>query len=187
MCYTCCMNKQCAKCKQMLPVSNFYANCKAPDKLAYSCKSCANSYVRKWARDNREKAYSYQKRSRSKKPEHYKAKDDTWRKANPRAAVEKTMKWAANNPGTKLAANARRRAGKVKATPLWADLDKIKQLYKLAALWNKIWPEDPVHVDHIIPLKGKYVTGLHVETNLQIIRAADNIQKSNKLLDISST
>lgn len=171
----------------MLPISGFYKNHKAPDNLAYACKDCANSYVRKWAQDNREKAYSYQKNARSKKPEHYKAKDDVWRKANPKAAVEKTMRWASNNAGAKLAANAKRRANKLKATPLWADLEKVKQLYKIAAKWNELWPEDPVHVDHVIPLKGKNVSGLHTELNLQILRATDNIKKSNKLLDISST
>ena len=58
------------------------------------------------------------------------------------------------------------------ATPSWADLDKIKAIYN----------ECPkgYHVDHIIPLQGALVCGLHVETNLQYLTAQDNIIKHNK-------
>jgi hypothetical protein len=56
--------------------------------------------------------------------------------------------------------------------PLWADLEQIKEIYR-----NR--PEG-CHVDHIIPLRGKLVSGLHVENNLQYLPAKDNLSKGNK-------
>ena len=60
----------------------------------------------------------------------------------------------------------------IERTPKWANLEKINQIYKNC-------PEG-YHVDHIIPLRGKLVNGLHVENNLQYLLAKDNIKKSNK-------
>lgn len=66
---------------------------------------------------------------------------------------------------------ARRIAIKLKATPKWADLQKIKEIYDNCP--------NGYHVDHIIPLQGKYVCGLHVENNLQYLLASNNISKNN--------
>jgi hypothetical protein len=57
-------------------------------------------------------------------------------------------------------------------TPKWADLEKIKQFYL-----NR---PTGFHVDHIIPIKGKSVSGLHVENNLQYLPADENMKKLNK-------
>lgn len=66
---------------------------------------------------------------------------------------------------------AKYRATLLRACPKWADLEVIKQFYYDC-------PE-VYHVDHIIPLRGKYICSLHVETNLQYLSASDNLQKSN--------
>ena len=58
-----------------------------------------------------------------------------------------------------------------KATPVWANLFEIKKLYAKC-------PEG-YEVDHIIPLRGINVSGLHVETNLQYLSVIDNRKKSN--------
>ena len=76
---------------------------------------------------------------------------------------------------------AKRRASKRMAAPKWADHKKIKEIYR-----ERVETEAKTgvrqHVDHIIPLQGKNVCGLHVEYNLRVIPAHINIKKSNKLL-----
>lgn len=75
---------------------------------------------------------------------------------------------------------ALRRARKNKAVPLWVDHEKIKEIYKQAREWNVNNPDNPVHVDHIVPLNGKTVCGLHVHDNLQLLSAPANVAKANK-------
>jgi hypothetical protein len=66
----------------------------------------------------------------------------------------------------------KRRSQKLNAIPQWADLEKIQEFYHSC-------PEG-YHVDHVIPLQGKIVCGLHVIENLQYLTAIENHQKSNR-------
>lgn len=70
-----------------------------------------------------------------------------------------------------LARNSLYRAERAKRYVSWADLGKIKEKYAKC-------PKG-MHVDHIIPLKGELVSGLHVDTNLQYLTAEENIKKGN--------
>jgi 5-methylcytosine-specific restriction endonuclease McrA len=77
---------------------------------------------------------------------------------------------------------AKRRSSKLQRTPSWLsseDFWLIDEIYKLSALRTKLtgvkW-----HVDHIVPLRGNNVSGLHVPSNLQVILGQDNISKHNR-------
>ena len=81
----------------------------------------------------------------------------------------------------KLAHVIKRRVSKLSRTPSWVDSEElwlIKEVYSLAALRTKMFGFS-WHVDHIVPLQGKLVSGLHTIANLQVIPASQNVQKSN--------
>lgn len=80
-------------------------------------------------------------------------------------------------------ARSQQRIGYIsQATPTWAETDKIVALYQRR---REIQEQTgiPHHVDHIVPLRGKLVCGLHCLANLRIIPAEENQVKGNKLIE----
>lgn len=121
-----------------------------------------------WLAKHPEKQKQYGARYYAKYPEKAKAAGIAWRRAN-----------SAKN----CAITARRYAAKLKRTPKWVGPEEkwlIQEAYALAALRTKMlgfsW-----HVDHVIPLQGKLVSGLHVPLNLRVIPGVDNIKKGNRV------
>lgn len=105
-----------------------------------------------------------------------------WRKINRDLVRAYTKRCKTARPETSRANVAKRRAARLLRTPSWLTEDDywlISQAYELAALRTKLfgfmW-----HVDHIIPLQGKVVSGLHTPYNLQVVPWVDNIQKGNR-------
>jgi hypothetical protein len=86
----------------------------------------------------------------------------------------------ARRPYKRRARQAHRRARQVDATPWWADRSAIDEIYALADLMTRLLGSTYV-VDHVVPLRGKTVCGLHVHANLQVISEAENSLKSNKV------
>ena len=77
--------------------------------------------------------------------------------------------------------NANERAKKLNRMPNWLSLEDKKQIKRFYDLAKKATLETGVlhHVDHIVPLQGNFVSGLHTPWNLQILTAEDNLKKSN--------
>jgi len=96
-------------------------------------------------------------------------------------ADRKKIYKAANKHLTNAGAS-KRRAALLQRIPIWQtefDMLKIKCIYSVAAMLSKV-NNEPWTVDHIIPLQGKIVSGLHVPSNLQVMRARENEAKRNK-------
>jgi len=118
--------------------------------------------------------------------ERAKVKQREWRAKNPQHAGARAAKrvYKQNNVGKVNADTAKRRTAKMQRTPAWLtpdDLWMIEQAYEIAALRTKVLGVQ-FHVDHVLPLQGQYVSGLHVPTNLQVIPWRDNVAKANKYL-----
>ena len=79
---------------------------------------------------------------------------------------------------------AKGRAKKLKAMPAWLTKDhhnEILEFYtKAKKLSMLLKDEEPLHVDHIVPLNGENVSGLHVPWNLRVVTAEENRSKGNK-------
>ena len=118
---------------------------------------------REYYLENREEALIRSREQREKDPSGYKIYQTEYRKNN-----GELMCFHANN----------RRVRLLQSSMLWADQDAILKMYLVASLLTWLTGVKH-HVDHIIPLRGRTVCGLHVESNLQVLTAEENIKKSN--------
>ena len=130
-------------------------------------KSSIVESTRAYFKENREKMLDKMKKYHIKNIESIKNRKKEYRK---------------NNQPIINAANNKRRCQKINATPKWLtkeDFKKIKNIYIQAKELEKL---DGIkrHVDHIVPLQGEDVCGLHVPWNLQILTALENIKKGNR-------
>jgi len=123
-----------------------------------------------WAKNNKEKIARTQRKYYSRNKEKRRKYSEEWKK---------------KNPAKTTAQEGRHRALRLKRVPPWLTKEQKKQIqsfYILAREMNKTGnPDDPFQVDHIVPLRGKEVSGLHVPWNLQILLKSENDKKSNKV------
>lgn len=180
--------KTCTCCRAALDLSHFGKKSRNPDGLQYECRSCTNAKNRAHRAANVDR---YRERDRAR--EALQADRINARRRERRAKNAATLRpfWAKQvaarrasgykfkrSPATKAAYQAARDAGKRLATPPWADLTRIAGFYMDARRLTESTGIEH-HVDHIVPLRGDLVCGLHVESNLQVITAAENVRKRN--------
>lgn len=153
------MNKECFKCNIIKSLDNFYKHPQMPDGHVNKCKDCNKKDVSENYRKNIEYYKEYEKKRMVLSHRKERAKDTL-------------KKWRKNNRGQYIFQLSKRRAAKLKATPKWVNLEKIKEIYLNC-------PKG-YHVDHIIPLQGKLICGLHVHNNLQYLTKSENTSKGNR-------
>jgi len=189
--------KKCSKCKAEKSETEFYRNKAQKDGLATVCKSCDKATSLQWAKNNPEKINARNSAWAKKNPEKGRQRTKRWRDNNKEKVLEKERnfrahnpekylhrirKWQANNMPVVIFHIAKRRAVKKMACPKWLsaiELAQIQEFYDLA-LAKTVQTGVKHNVDHIVPLQGKNVFGLHVPWNLQVITAKDNFSKGNK-------
>lgn len=169
--------KTCQKCSQNNP-AEFYKRARSKDGLCSLCISCHKLYNKKWSKKNPRKGDSDWKRSyvqankdnlNAAKRERYKTKRSSV------TAVNKKYQQTPKGIASTRHRNAKYRAAKLNALPSWLTSDQLLEIKNMYANCP-----DGYHVDHILPLQGENVSGLHVPWNLQHLPAEDNIKKSNR-------
>ena len=170
--------KECTKCGEVKALDKFCKNKTALDGHQYLCKVCNAAKTKTYYQANTEKETARQKAWSKDNPEKHAARNRKWRKANPEKHGANVKAWKEANLGKVTEYAVKRMAAKLERTVAWADRNKISEFYTEA---KRLQEETGIvmHVDHILPLRGKLVSGLHVETNLQILTWHDNICKSN--------
>ena len=166
--------KHCKKCGETQPTSNF-SKCKAnKDGLQAKCKACQSAAATSWYARNAEKNIAYSREWQVANKERVSQNVKRYRSENAEKIAAGKRQWAADNRSRVRATCRQYEAAKIKRTPAWLSADDkraIVDVYSSA--------DANAHVDHVIPLQGELVSGLHVPSNLQVIPAKQNLSKSN--------
>ena len=165
------MEKSCTKCGEVKPLEDFGVDKRIQSGRRTDCKQCNNAYKKKHYKENRDKYLARQKK-------HY---EDN-REENRDKYLARNKKYQKKFPEKKVALTAKYRAAKLERIPSWSNDDDIKAIRKIYARCRRInkLTGVPHEVDHVIPMQGKNISGLHHSTNLAIIPAALNASKNNK-------
>jgi hypothetical protein len=160
--------KHCNKCNIVKPFIDFYRNKSKKDGYASICSSCNKILSSDWKEQHCAENRLY---------------NTKWQQQNKDKKLHNHKKWRQNNPNKVSSYASLRRAVKLQATPKWLKEEHYKQIesfYWLAKLQYEL-TDTKYEVDHIVPLKGKTVCGLHVPWNLQLLTERENRSKSNRI------
>lgn len=161
--------KICRECSKTSPEVSFYPNRRL-------CKSCYAQQGYKWRDENKEIWLDIVRHSKKRNYDHNRhlvsKRNRKWREANVEYIKEQYKHYRKTHPDVFAKQRKLRTQSLKQQTPSWADHQKIREIYVEAR-------EKKLEVDHIIPLQGKCVSGLHVENNLQLLSRAENRKKSN--------
>ncbi len=174
--------KFCSDCKVFKPLDNFYTSKAKKCKYLAWCKSCRKVYRYEYCELNRERLTQYSRQHYQDNIEFYLAYAAEYRKNNPDKTKAACLKYTKQNPDKRSFWEAKRKAAKLQRTPKWlteSDWIEIEWAYSEA---HRLTKETGVlhTVDHIIPLQGKEISGLHCPQNLQILTISDNSSKGNR-------
>lgn len=143
------------------------------------CDSCRSKEY--WQQHGEKWKIKANARARQRHRETYqqkKAAGELWQQKNLARRRKHATSWHKRHRDKSSAAFMKYMAAKLHRIPPWADMQAIKMFYEIARRVTQC-TGIRFEVDHVVPLRGKYVSGLHVPTNLRVIPKSLNCKKHN--------
>lgn len=175
--------KICSRCCEQKPFYEFSSHKLTRDGLRGECKICHAKETARWKKENPDKHKAQQKRHGKKYNSQINLKSRIRYGATLEYQRARKSAYKKLNRGKENALLAKYRATKKMATPPWLTalhFQQIEIFYDAAAKLTKEFGVK-MDVDHIIPIQGEIVCGLHVPWNLQILTAKENQSKGNRI------
>lgn len=156
--------------------------------VKHQCKECRvprKVYQKKYREENKDAITLVNQQWNLTNAEHVRARRAEFYFKNRESLREKGREHYQNNKATYLYYSKLRKLTQKQRTPRWLNREQKKQILEFYKESRRLQDETGVtyHVDHIIPLCGKTVCGLHVPWNLQVLEGKENLKKSNQLMD----
>lgn len=174
--------KFCKQCKVEKSLVDFGLNKRSKDGLNVQCKECIKKdyHARKEILLDRKRKYY------SENKEVVLSRNSAYYRNNKVLVKDQKKKWVLKNRDKVNYYRAKRNNVKSKACPRWLTKDQHAQIKAFYSLAKSLELETGVehHVDHIVPLQGLSVCGLHVPWNLQVLTAEENRRKSNNFNEV---
>lgn len=171
--------KTCTRCGETKARDLFSRDARKPDGLRSQCKACRVEYQRAYREANAAKFAEQKRLYREANAAKIAGRMRVYREANAAKLAEYTRRYREANPHLVNAHTARRRAAQLQRTVAWSDAVAIATLYEIAARVSRCTGIEH-HVDHVVPLQGRKVSGLHVPLNLRVVPAPLNLRKNNR-------
>lgn len=175
--------KKCNRCGIEKSTLDFYKRNNRKSGIQSYCKECQNKRFKIYSKNHNRK--EYHKRYREDNKDLLKIKHKEYIINNKEKVSKWNKDWIKNNPDIRAEHYRRKFLKKKNSVPVWfSTKDKlyISWLYSVQRVVKRT-SNLKLHIDHIVPLNGKTVCGLHYFNNLRLITEKENMSKYNKLLD----
>lgn len=150
--------KQCSKCNEQKPLTEYHRDKYSKDGYVQRCKSCIQKKTKQWLEINRERNKETCRNRYKENPEPYKARSNNWAKANPEWKAQTNRIYQINNPHIYRDTKQRRKIRKAQNGEYTITAKELQKLYSSPCFY--CGSKTNIQADHVIPIARGGVHGI---------------------------